>query len=257
MKILSLICITALAVTAGFSPPSPTAHSPTPLVEEMLEPTPGLPNHDIWNQLLKIYVSDQGKVNYKGLKQSATRLDVYLKQLVDQAPESGWTKDQELAYWINVYNAFTVKLIVDNYPVKSIMDIDSGKPWDRKWIRIGGNTYSLSEIENDVIRKKFNEPRIHFAVNCASVSCPKLLNEAYTADKLNTQLEVQSKAYINNPLHNSITATSASISELFNWYKADFVKGGTLIDFLNRFSEVKLNPTATLAYKQYDWRLNE
>lgn len=226
---------------SGGKPPRPVA-------------TPA-PNHAPWTTLLKKNVSAAGNVNYKGFKSDQTALNAYLTTLKATPPQSTWNRNEKLAYWINVYNAFTVDLVVRNYPVKSITDI--GGPWDIKFIDIDGRTYSLSEIENKVIRPRFNEPRIHFAVNCASVSCPKLLNEAFEPKKLNSQLNKQTKAYINDTKENSISAEKAEISQIFEWYQEDFVKQGTLIAFLNKYSNTQINDDASMGYKEYNWNLNE
>ena len=217
--------------------------------------TDKLPDHEAWGRLLKKYVSPEGKVNYKGFKQDKAALLSYLESLSSNSPSSAWNKNEQLAYWINAYNAFTVKLIIDNYPLKSIMDL--GKPWDKRFISIGGKQYSLNDIEHNIIRKQFNEARIHFAVNCASQSCPELLNEAFEAGRLNQQLESLTRKFINNPKHNVISSSQAEVSQLFNWYKGDFTKSGSVIDFLNKYSKVKLSPGAKITFRDYDWNLNE
>ncbi len=159
-----------------------------------------------------------------------------------------------MAFWINAYNAFTVKLIVDNYPISSIMKLDNGKVWDRKWINIGGKTYSLNNIENDILRPQFKDPRIHFAVNCAAKSCPPLLNRAWTAANLESNFEKQARAFINNPEFNKISAKEVEVSKIFDWYASDF---GNLIDYLNKYSSTKINANAKVKFREYDWALNE
>lgn len=223
---------------------------PKPVVEEIQALS-----HASWDALVKKYVSSSGKVNYKGFKSEQAKLDAYLKSLNSNSPQSSWKRNEKLAYWINAYNAYTVKLILDNYPLKSIMDLE--KPWDKKWIKIGTATYSLNNIEHDIIRKEFNEPRIHFAVNCASFSCPKLLNEAFTAAKLEGQLQKLTIAYINDARHNAVSANKAELSSLFDWYKGDFTKNGSLIDYINKYAKVKLSAGASISYKNYNWSLNE
>lgn len=214
-------------------------------------------SHDSWDQLLRKYVSSAGKVNYKGFKSDKTAMQAYLDQLSTNPPQSNWSRNERLAYWINVYNAFTVKLIVDNYPTTSITKLEGGKPWNKRWIPIGEKTYTLDEIENSIIRPRFKDARIHFAVNCASVSCPELLNRAFTASKLTQQLESQTRAYINNSRHNSISASAPQVSQLFEWYAVDFEQKGTLIDFLNAYSSTPIQANATVGFKSYNWNLNE
>lgn len=211
------------------------------------------PDHTAWDKLLRTHVSSRGKVDYAGIKAQQSKLDAYLKELENNPPQADWSRNEKLAYWINVYNAYTVKLIVNNYPVKSITDLEGGKPWDKKWIKIDGKTYSLNNVENDIIRPRFKEPRIHFAVNCAAQSCPPLLNKAWTASNLSANFNQQAKAFINNDKFNKISANSVTVSKIFDWYGEDF---GNLISYLNKFSNTKINPDAKVNYKEYDWSLN-
>lgn len=212
-------------------------------------------DHSAWNSLLNSHVTADGKVDYLGFKKNKSQLDVYFQLLRKQVPGDSWLENEKLAYWINAYNAFTVALIVDHYPIKSIMDIKDA--WDIKFIHLGDQTYSLNEIEHEIIRKKFDEPRIHFALVCAAVSCPVLLNEAYTADKLEQQLQQQGELFINDPSKNLIKNNKAKVSQLFNWFGDDFTKNGTLIDYLNQFSETKMEPKANIEFMEYNWKLNE
>ncbi|MFK8101839.1 MAG: DUF547 domain-containing protein [Saprospiraceae bacterium] len=218
--------------------------------------------HELWDSLVQAHVSETGKVNYKGFIKDSVQLNKYLNLIGKNHANDSWTKEQRLAYWINAYNAFTVKLIIDNYPVKSIKDIKKGLSlistvWDIEFINIEAAKYSLGNIEHDILRKRFEEPRIHFAINCASVSCPILLNEAYTPKKLEEQLTKQSKAFINNPEKNKITANQLELSKIFKWFKGDFEKNGNRIDFLNKYAKVKINADANYDYMDYDWNLNE
>lgn len=213
------------------------------------------PSHEAWDALLKKYVSTTGKVNYKGLKAEKSKLEDYLKTLSGNAPEESWSKAEEMAFWINAYNAFTVKLIVDNYPLSSINKLNGGKPWDQKWIKIGSKTYSLNNIENDILRPKFKDARIHFAVNCAAKSCPPLLNAAWTASNLNSNLDAQAKKFINNSAFNKLSEKKAEVSKIFEWYKEDF---GDLPAFLNKYaSSTKVGAKAKVLFLEYDWSLNE
>ena len=223
------------------------------------------PSHQIWDQLVKTHVKPNGMVDYKGFIREKAKLESYLKLLSENAPDrKTWSKNQQLAYWINAYNAFTVKLIVDNYPVKSIRDLGPQLKiplikdvWHYKFFKIGGVESSLDEIEHSIIRKEFDEPRIHFAINCASVSCPPLLNEAFTAEKLESQLQKVAIGFINDPTRNKITPDQAQISSIFSWFQGDFTKKGSLIDFLNLYSKVKIKPNAKISHLDYNWNLNE
>ena len=166
---------------------------------------------------------------------------------------SNWSKDEKLAFWINAYNAYTIKLINDNWPLKSIKDIEN--PWTGNLYPVGGEFVSLNDIEHKVLRK-MQEPRVHFAIVCASYSCPKLLNEAYTADKIESQLSAQTKSFVNDTKRNKITASKAELSEIFNWFKSDFTANGTLIEFINKYSTVQINKDAKISHLTYDWSLN-
>lgn len=223
------------------------------------------PDHQVWDALLKKYVAPNGDVNYKGFISEKAKLEEYLNLISTNAPDrSAWSKDEQLAYWINAYNAFTVKLIVDNYPVKSIRDLGPSLKiplikdvWHYKFFKIGGQESSLDEIEHSILRKEFEEPRIHFAINCASVSCPPLLNEAFMADKIESQLQRVAKTFINDTSRNKISKDRIEISSIFSWFKGDFTKNGSLIDFLNQYSTVKISPNAKVSHLDYDWNLNE
>ncbi len=214
----------------------------------------GKPTHNQWNELLKKHVSAEGKVDYKGFKKDLPALQSYLDSLAQQPVQKDWTRAEKMAYWINAYNAFTVKLILDNYPLSSITKLDNGKTWDVKRIRLGDKTYSLNEIENEILRPQFKDARIHFAVNCAARSCPPLLNRAWTAANLEKNLEQQTKAFINNAKYNQIAADEAQVSKIFEWYAVDF---GNVAEFLNKYSKTKINSGARIKYAEYDWALNE
>lgn len=226
-------------------------------VEQMPEPTnvPLKPNHDNWDALLRANVSSAGKVNYNAMKSSKAAIQTYVTYLESFATMDSWTKNEKLAYWINLYNAATVRLIVENYPVASITDLSGGKPWDQNVVKVGGKSYTLNDIENKIIRPRFNDARIHFAVNCAAKSCPPLLNKAFTADNLTRYLDKQTKSFINGN-ENSISATKVEISKIFDWYKTDF-KNGDLIAYLNKYSDTPINADAEIVYKEYDWALNK
>ena len=212
-------------------------------------------SHEIWNELLQKYVSSTGKVNYKGLLQEKAKLVKYLDLLSNNIPQSGWKREKTMAWWINAYNAFTVKLILDHYPLKSIRDID--KPWDTPFIKLGGESYTLNQIEHEILRARYKDPRIHFAVNCASYSCPSLPTQAFTENNLYQMLEKNTRAFINDPRHNTISDNKVEISSLFDWYKEDFTQKGSVIDFINKYAKTKLASDAKITYKAYNWSLNE
>ena len=212
------------------------------------------PTHELLNTLLRQYVDERGRVDYAGLKSRVTALDKYLQRLESDAPDSSWPAKEAMAYWINAYNAYTLKLIVDNYPLNSIKDLHGGNPWDVKWINIGGQSYSLNNIEHDILRKDFFDPRIHAVVNCAAASCPPLWNRAFTADNLDKGLQTRTTAWINNPAYNRVSERSLELSKLFDWYGQDF---GDKIDFVNEyFRGDEISEQANISYLDYDWALN-
>jgi hypothetical protein len=223
------------------------------------------PSHATWDTLLHRHVSAAGKVDYRGFGKDSLLLNQYLDSLSQHPPDpKNWSREEQLAYWINAYNAFTVKLIVDHYPVKGIQDLHP-KPyvplvntvWHIKFFRIGNQDFNLDQIEHAILRKQFDEPRIHFAIVCASVSCPPLRNEAYVAEKMEDQLDSQARLFINDPTRNRLQPHQVDISQLFNWFTGDFTKKENLIAFLNRYATVKINPDAKIDYLEYNWDLNE
>ena len=212
-------------------------------------------DHSEWDNLLKKHVNAEGTADYNGFKNDRAQLESYLELLSENEPSEDWNVQESLAYYINLYNAATVKLIIDNYPIKSIKDIY--RPWTKARVQVGNKKLSLDAIENGILRN-MNDPRIHFAINCASISCPKLMAEAYTATKINVQLERATKEFINSD-KNEISPSAPKLSSIFNWYKKDFnINGKTdVIGFINQYSNIKIDPTAKISYKNYDWNLNE
>lgn len=211
-------------------------------------------SHDKWNELLKKHVSESGNVDYKKFKTDRYKLSVYLKYLSENMPTDKWQKRHKLAYWINAYNAMTIDLILRHYPVKSIKDIK--KPWEQRYWKLGDKWYNLNEIEHQILRK-MDEPRIHFAIVCASVSCPKLLNKAYTSSNLEAQLTQATKDFLNDSNRNEISQNNIKLSKIFQWFAKDFKQNGTLIDFLNKYTEIKISDNAKSSFKDYNWDLNE
>ncbi len=218
--------------------------------------------HETWTELLQKHVDSAGHVNYKGFIEDKEKFHSYLCALEQEAPKDDWTEEEKLAYWINAYNAFTVELIIDNYPVTTIKEL-GGKlfkvntAWDIKFIKIEGEKYDLNNIEHGIIRKDFDEPRIHFAVNCASVSCPKLRNEAYVGSKLDQQLDDQVRYFLKNEGKNNVGTEKATLSKIFRWFKGDFTKTMTLVEFINQYSDVKMTESTEIEFFEYNWNLNE
>jgi len=222
--------------------------------EENVKVLPETFDHSIWNELLKKHVSEKGNVNYKGFKNDYTVLKSYLAVLSEKIPDDTWSKSEKLAYWINAYNAFTVKLIVDRYPINSIKDIES--PWDFRFIKLEEKWYTLNDIEHKILRK-MNDPRIHFGIVCASFSCPKLQDKAFIASTINTQLDDATKEFLADPIRNKLSENSMQLSKIFKWFAKDFKKDGNLIDFLNKYSEITISQNAKKSFKAYNWDLNE
>ncbi|MEO6191250.1 MAG: DUF547 domain-containing protein [Saprospiraceae bacterium] len=219
-------------------------------------------SHDLWNNLLKQHVSSEGLVDYKSLIKDSLILNQYLNQLERSYPQASWSDNEVKAFWINAYNAYTVKLITLHYPVKGIKEIGGSIPfvnstWDIKFIKINGDMKDLNNIEHGILRKKFNDPRIHMALVCASKSCPILRKEAYTGERLNEQLDDQARNFLKNSFRNKITSSNAQISMLFKWYKGDFRKMGGVKSFINKYSVVKITDNTKISHLKYDWNLNE
>ncbi len=223
-------------------------------------------SHTQFDSLLQQHVNAAGWVNYEGFIRDSIAFNQYLNLLSSNHPnERNWDKNQRLAYWINAYNAFTIQIICRYYPVASIKDIEKkainipfgNTVWDIEFINIENQRYNLNYLEHKIIRKEFDEPRIHFAVNCASFSCPALLNRAYTAELLDSQLEKQSFAFINDTLRNKISAEKAQLSKLFMWFKKDFARRSPVKTFINRYSEVKIGDKTPVEYLDYGWQLNK
>lgn len=220
--------------------------------------------HEQWDVLLKKHVDSSGLVHYAAFQRDSTALNAYLKILENAHPDDKtWSRDAQMAYWINAYNAFTVKLIIDHYPVASIKDIKRGiafvnSVWDIKFIKIEGFSYDLNNIEHNILRKVFKDARIHAAINCASYSCPKLSRHAYTAADLDRQLTQAMTAFVNDPNRNKIQADKAEISPIFKWFKGDFERNaGSVRKYINQYSRAKLDKSTNISYLDYNWQLND
>ena len=210
----------------------------------------------------------ESRVKYTKIKSNPAELNVYLKNIesVTKAQFDQFTENQKLAFLINAYNALTIKLIIDNYPVNSINDIGSflKKPWKIKFFKLFGENSHLDKIEHDMVRKWFNEPRIHFALVCASVGCPAIRNEAFVAEKLDAQMDEQMTTWLTDPTRNKIKtdAKSIELSKIFDWYKDDFVEwGGGIPKVLAKYLKTGATEQALskkkIKYMNYSWDLNE
>lgn len=209
------------------------------------------PDHTLWQFLLQQHVDDKGQVDYQGFVKDRQILEGYLKLIKEDQPTQTWSKNEKLAYYINAYNAYTVLLILDNYPTESIKKIK--KPWDQELIPLHDDMISLGDLEHNILRK-MEEPRIHFAINCASASCPKLSNKAYEAKGLDKQLESATKDFINSE-RNQISREQLKLSKIFKWYKNDFLDGDVRT-YIKNYTEVDIASNADIDYLDYDWGLN-
>ncbi|MGL3662847.1 DUF547 domain-containing protein [Pseudomonas aeruginosa] len=235
--------------------------------------------HGAWNELLERHVqwSRDGvasTVDYPALEGQRPALDAYLAQLsaVSQAQFAGWSRDQRLAFLINAYNAFTVQLILDHYPLASIKEIGGlfSSPWKRRFIALLGQTLSLDDLEHGLIRERgvYDEPRIHFVVNCASIGCPALRPQALVADQLDEQLEDSLWRFLSDRQRNRFDrpADRLLVSKIFDWYSEDFVRQAGSVDrYLAERAHWLSNDPAEqqrirrgtqLGYLDYDWSLN-
>jgi len=219
--------------------------------------------HELWTQELKKFVTEDGWVDYGAWKADTAGLVQYLDLLSSHHPnKKNWSQNQRFAYWINAYNAFTVKIMVDNWPVASIKDIKGGigfvnSIWDQKFITIEGNEYSLNNIEHGIIRPKFEDQRIHMAVNCASVSCPSLLNEAFTAENVDAQLDKQYRKAFKSFRNDLSDPQNPKISSIFKWYSADLEWNNTSLEaFVEKYGEVNLPDGVKFSYLDYNWSAN-
>jgi hypothetical protein len=213
----------------------------------------------IFDSLLQKNVDKTGRVDYQSLKNNETLLDNYLAYIQNNEPTKNWSSNKKKAFWINTYNAYTIKIILNNYPLKSIRDIkiDGKTAWKIPFVKVGQKRYTLDQIEHEILRKKFNDPRIHVGINCASVSCPRLWNFAFTEDNIASSLDNLMKVFINDTTRNKISKNNVALSEIFNWFSKDFIKNGTIISYLNTYAAIKISEKASIKYLTYDWSLNK
>lgn len=229
-------------------------------------------DHDAWRDFLSKYlVRDEDGVNRvrygrvaPGDRQALAR---YVGRL-EKTPVSRLGRPEQLAYWINLYNALTVRVILDHYPVNTILRINTSPgwfaigPWGEKLVRVEGEALSLDDIEHRILRPIWRDPRIHYAVNCASVGCPNLAASPYTAEKADAMLDEGARAYVNHPRGVHLTAYGPVVSSIYHWYVEDF--GGDdagVLAHLKRYAApglaARLAAFSRLADHAYDWDLNE
>lgn len=220
----------------------------------------------IFDSILSRYVSEDGLVDYKGLKKDK-EFKKYIEYLSNTDPRSLQSEKHQMAFWINAYNAFVIKGVLEEYPIKSVLKVGliPHSFFKRKKFKTEHGEITLQVLENEKLREAFREPRIHFAINCASISCPKLLTEAYRAEKLEEQLEAQAVSFINDKSRNYLDKENKVLylSRIFKWYEGDFIKNGEGIEeyvagYLNvDDAEFIRNNEVAIKYLDYDWGLNE
>ena len=227
-------------------------------------------DHGDWDRVLKTYIREDGtglnRFNYAAVTApDKAALTAYIKRIT-ALPISTYNRAEQFAFWVNLYNATTVALILENYPVESIRDITDGflspGPWDRKLLTIEGEQVSLNDIENRILRPIWNDPRIHYAVNCASVGCPNLRMQAYTGATVQSLLDTGARAYVNNPRGTRFHEGELIVSSIYIWFQEDFGGSETaVIDHIKSFASPalakRLDRTDGIDGYAYDWALNE
>ena len=232
--------------------------------------------HKAWDTLLKknVVPLEGGKasqVRYAEFAKDRSALKAYLESLskVSEAEFNGWSKEQRMAFLINAYNAFTVEKILTRYPdLKSIRDFGTvfGNPWKDKFFTLLGRESFLDQIEHETLRKPgaYNEVRVHYAVNCASIGCPMLREEAYTADKLDRQLDEQAARFLSDRSRNRFAGGKLEVSKIFDWFKEDF---GVREQYFSKYARLLADGPdaqkavaegkAPITFLEYDWSLND
>ena len=222
----------------------------------------------LYDQFTKVE-GQQTLVNYRGIKESPKLLDIYLNSVAKVKKEdyTKWSDRRKLAFLINTYNAYTIKLIINHYPLKSIRDIGNffKGPWKQKDFLLFGKKVHLDHIEHELIRKNFNEPRIHFAVVCASIGCPSLSTIAFTENNLEELLEKAAQNFLSNKDKNELKNNTLYLSKIFKWYGDDFDKNYQsyrhyVSKYLTSNKELQgliNNGKIDIEWNSYDWNLNE
>ncbi len=227
--------------------------------------------HGQWNEFLAKFrrAGPDGiaRIAYRAVAPiDRARLDDYLT-LLRGAPVDRLSGDQQLAYWINLYNALTVRIVLDRYPVASIRDIGSGGlfdwgPWNRKLFTVENETVSLNDIEHRILRPIWRDARLHYAVNCASLGCPNLAARAYESTHLDPMFEAAARDYVNHPRGAKPVADGLVVSKIYGWFAGDFGGGdGAVLDHLRRYAapelRARIDGRPRIADYAYDWRLND
>ncbi len=229
-------------------------------------------DHGAWNELLARHVrTDRAGVNrvdYGAFSDDdRAQLDGYIARLAE-LPIGRYDRDEQFAYWVNLYNALTVDLILDRYPVESIRDIDISPglfavgPWDKELVAVEGKRLSLNDIEHRILRPIWQDPRLHYAVNCAAIGCPNLREQAYESDGLNETLERAARDYVNDPRGVTIMDGQVTVSRIYDWFIEDFGASEQgvmrhLMQYADPALAGRLAEIGALSDTQYDWSLND
>jgi hypothetical protein len=224
-------------------------------------------DHDAWDRILNLYAqrNDDGvnRFAYGAITQSdRAALKTYLKMLQAVRPQD-FGRDEQFAYWVNLYNAATVNLIVDAYPVKTIRDLGfaTSGPWRKKILMVNGERLSLDDVEHGILRPVWKDVRIHYAVNCASIGCPNLALKAYRAETLETMLEQAARDYINHPRGFALTNGKLTASSIFKWYQSDWGSEANILAHARTYASAVtakyLNAAVSIDDYAYDWALND
>ena len=244
--------VIALAVWGALTLPAPRAVS---AAANALDNT-------LYAELLRRYVEDEA-VDYKAMQRERSKLDRYLKGFEATDP-SKLGRDDRFAFYINAYNAYTLKLVLDHYPVESIKDIGGWlkSPWKIEFCNIGGELLTLDDIEHDILRPRFKDARVHFAVNCASKGCPPLRPEPYEGSRLDEQLDDATRSFLNDPRNTRLEGDILWVSKIFSWFGEDFDNDPA--DFVLRHAQGDLKTklkerkgSVRVKYLDYDWSLND
>jgi hypothetical protein len=233
-------------------------------------------DYSSYARALEQAVTPEGRVRYRELKQNPEALEEFVRQLAASSPENRPaffpTGEAQMAYWINAYNAFVLHEVVKNYPVESVRDLKFGFGtlfFKRRRLVAGGKRYSLDDIEHGILRRRYPDARIHFALNCAAASCPHLRREPYVAEKLEAQLEDAALAFIQRQENVWMRGDVLFLSALFDWYKEDFLRdaaksGGraSVVDYVSRYlpaetAERVRKESPRIEFYNYDWALND
>ena len=266
ISMLSVACAVGLVSMLVGCVPARAVDDSKPLtqaVQEGIREGKSAFSHATFDALLKRHVKKSGRVDYAGLAKDRAQLTAYLQQLAS-ADISSLSRDHLLALLINAYNAYTLDLIVRNYPLESIKDLT--KPWDTAFCEVGGESITLNNIEHNYLRPKelFDDPRMHFAINCASVGCPLLRAEAYDGSKIAAQLEDSTRTALRDPRYVQLKSGDVYLTKVLDWFKGDFVaKHGSLSKFLEQYvaedvaAVLKARGDDAIQYLDYDWKLND